>query len=83
MANVEGVACRDKTTYDYRLTLQFSSALSSVLASFSSLFWFSGDFTVLVQSHRSHLPHFQVVVFIGEPHCTLHAQQAATDKVSN
>ncbi len=39
--DVKGVACSDKITEYYHLTLQFPSVLQSVLASFSSLFWFN------------------------------------------
>lgn len=47
----------------FHLTLQFHSSLSTVLASFSSLFWFKSWFycsTVLVWSHCSRQPFFQL-----------------------
>ncbi len=49
MCNMKEVPCSDKHTENYQPTLQ-RSALQSLLASFSSLFWFSGlRFTVVVQ----------------------------------
>lgn len=40
MYNVKEVAGSDELAEMYHTTLQFSSALRSVLASFRSLFWF-------------------------------------------
>ncbi len=42
LCNVKGVPGSDEPTENYHPTLQFPSALRSILASFSSLFWFSG-----------------------------------------
>ncbi len=62
---------KDEPTENYHPTLQFSSALWSVLASFNSLFWFSGSqLTVLVQSHHSHQANLhmqQAAVFLTNP----------------
>lgn len=50
---VKGVPSSEKPIENYYLTLQ------RFIASFKSLFWFAGDFTVLVQSQGSHLYRLQ------------------------
>ncbi len=57
ICNVRGVTCGDKPTESYHQTLQFPSALQSILALSSSLL--VCFFTVLVHSHCSHQPCFQ------------------------
>lgn len=40
MCNVKGVTCSDQPKEDFFPTLQLPSTIWSILASFSSLFWF-------------------------------------------
>ncbi len=48
--NVKGVTYSEEPTENYHPTLRISSALLSLLASFSSLFWFCDcNVTVLIQ----------------------------------
>ncbi len=54
MCNVKGVAHISEPTENYHQTLQFPSALQSVLASLSLLFWLSHPQLYLVHSHSSH-----------------------------
>lgn len=65
VCNVKGGAPSDKPTENYYPTLQFLSALGSVLASFSSLLWFYGPqlycFNSVLYQHCFHSQH--AVVF--------------------
>ncbi len=81
---VKGIAHSGKPTQNYHLTPQFPSALQSLLASFSSLFWFSScNFTVLVYSHRPHQCCFKLHQQKNNNINCTSAQHQTADKVSN
>lgn len=59
--NVKGITHTEKPTENYHQTLQFLSALQSVLASFSSLFWCYRP-TAVFQQHRAAVYSEEAVV---------------------